>query len=84
MATIQAKTLRIAAPLGSLYVQLNAVIRVEGDVSLSLRDVVFLIEESILLTGQANNTCLYSRRVNILRQVVGDSKQSHHALNTHN
>ena len=51
MATTQAKTLRIAAPLGSLYVQLNAVIRVEGDVSLSLRDVVILVEETILLTG---------------------------------
>ena len=60
MATIQAKTLRIAAPLGSLYAQLDAVIRGEGGVSLSLPEVMTLVEKTILLTGQANNACLYS------------------------
>ena len=83
MATIQAKTLRIAAPLGSLYCKLDAVIRGQGNASLSLPEVMTLVEKTILLTGQANNACLYSRRMNILRQVVGDSKQSHKALNNH-
>ena len=63
MATIQAKTLRIAAPLGSLYCKLDAVIRGQGNASLSLPEVMTLVEKTILLTGQANNASQCSKVV---------------------
>ena len=81
VATLQAKTLRITAPLGELYCALDSAIRGQGDLKLS--EVMMLVEKTILLTGQANNACLYARRMNVLKQVVGTSKDANEALNNY-
>ena len=80
---IQGKSLRVAGPLGQLFCLLDATIRGRESHNVDLDEVIQLVEKAIILNGQANNACLYERRMNILKQVGGDTKQAHHARNKH-
>ena len=71
---VQDKVLDIMGPLSKLWVMIEQVNSGSGSSSTVEMDAVLeLLEKTVLLIGQCNNTITYKRRKNVLLGVTGTS-----------
>ena len=72
---LQQKIINVMGPLGKLWLVLqNALLTNEEQVQVSMEDLNQLTEQSILLLGQVHNTVTHNRRINVLSNVMKESK----------
>ena len=77
MEKFQQKILDVLGPLSRLWKGLEDIKNAPGDtVPMSVEDHIKLIEQTVLLLGQASNSILYSRRFQILKTLIKDPKKA--------
>jgi len=64
------------APLGALWNELHKVQEQEGKAKLSGESMMTLIDQSVLLLGQVNNSLNFQRRQNVLTALYNDKMQA--------
>ena len=60
-------------PLSKLWLALEEAKSSDGqEAPLSINDILFYVEQTVLLVGQSHNTLSYHRRLNVLSNVMGE------------
>ena len=76
MEKFQQKILDVLGPLSRLWKGLEDIKNAPDDtVPVPVEDHIKLIEQTVLLLGQASNSILYSRRLQILKTLIKDPKK---------
>ena len=82
MEKFQQKILDVLGPLSRLWKGLEDIKNAPDDtVPVPVEDHIKLIEQTVLLLGQASNSILYSRRLQILKTLIKDPKKAKNILN---
>ena len=77
MEKFQQKILDVLGPLSRLWKGLEDIKNAPDDtVPVPVEDHIKLIEQTVLLLGQASNSILYSRRFQILKTLIKDPKKA--------
>ena len=77
MQKFQQKILDVLGPLSRLWKGLEDIKNAPDDtVPVPVEDHIKLIEQTVLLLGQASNSILYSRRFQILKTLIKDPKKA--------
>jgi hypothetical protein len=77
----QEKVLRLAGPLLKLYTKLRKVRKGKRLNKLNLKKVLRMVEQSVVLAGQANVGVRYARRLALTTEFVGSRKKAAELLN---
>ena len=81
MEKFQQKILDVLEPLSRLWKGLEDIKNAPDDtVPVPVEDHIKLIEQTVLLLGQASNSILYSRRLQILKTLIKDPKKAKNIL----
>ena len=81
MEKFQQKMLDVLGPLSRLWDGLKDIKNASDDtVPVSVEDHIELIEQTVLLLGQASNSILYSQRLQILKTLIKDPKKAKNIL----
>ena len=81
MEKFQQKILYVLGPLSRLWKGLEDIKNAPDDtVPVPVEDHIKLIEQTVLLLGQASNSILYSRRLQILKTLIKDPKKAKNIL----
>ena len=77
MEKFQQKILDVLGPLSKLWKGLEDIKNAPDDtVPVPAEDHIKLIEQTVLLLGQASNSILYSRRLQILKTLIKNPKKA--------
>ena len=77
MEKFQQKILDVLGPLSRLWKGLEDIKNAPDDtVPVPAEDHIKLIEQTVLLLGQASNSILYSRRLQILKTLIKNPKKA--------
>jgi hypothetical protein len=77
MAFIQNKIGQIMGPLAKMWQATDGARKgQEENAKFSVLDMLKLLEQTVVLVGQANATCLYERRVNFLAKIMKGVKKA--------
>ena len=76
MAKLQQKILDVLGPLSMFWEGLKDIKNAPDDtVPVPVKNHIKLIEQTILLLGQASNSLLYNQRLQILKTLIKDPKK---------
>ena len=76
MAKLQQKILDVLGPLSRFWKGLKDIKNTPDDtVPVPVKDHIKLIEQTVLLLGQASNSLLYNQRLQILKTLIKDPKK---------
>ncbi|XP_077984866.1 uncharacterized protein LOC144439453 [Glandiceps talaboti] len=84
LCQVQQKILNTMAPLTKLWSDLHVAKTESASPSLDLDETLTLLDQSVLLVGQANVSLNYQRRLSVLTKLTKDVKRSRTILSKHN
>lgn len=80
---IQKKIAQIMGPLAKIWQAVDGARKGQEENSeFTVLDMLKLVEQTVVLVGQANATCLYERRVNFLAKIMKGVKKAKEHLKT--
>ena len=83
LSKTQARISNVMGPLGKLWLNLEEVRMGKSTEELDLFECLSLVEQSVTLLGQANDSLTYARRLGILGRLTGDAKKAKKLLSKH-
>nr|XP_022313740.1 uncharacterized protein LOC111118515 [Crassostrea virginica] len=84
LAFIQKKITQIMGPLVKVWSAIDGARKgQEENNEFSIMDMLKLVEQVVVLVGQANATCLYERRLNFLAKIMKGVKKAKEQLKTY-
>ena len=83
LSKTQARISNVMGPLGKLWLNLEEVCTGKSTEELDLFECLSLVEQSVTLLGQANDSLTYACRLGILGQLTGDAKKAKKVLTKH-
>ncbi|XP_070532416.1 uncharacterized protein [Ptychodera flava] len=83
LSQVQQKLLNAMGPLARIWNNLHEVKSAEASPSLDLDETLTLLDQSVLLVGQANVSLNYQRRVSVLTKLTKDPKRTKSILAKH-